>query len=341
MRNILLIVVDTLRADHLGCYGYARPTSPRLDALAAESTVLEACWSASNFTAPAFTSLFTGLCPSRHGVFDFGGEAASSPIKRVLDANGARTAGVVTFRFFKRLLGRIWGGVEAVTDGRSFDYSKDLPRAVSDGAIEWLERHGRGSPFCLFLHYGGPHAPFRLPPEYEDSFGPAGRDGVGEDLKAVFHPRESERIGDNEGPVIGPMFRLMESINAGRRRLTDEELAWYVDLYDAAVRYNDEEVGRVLAALRDLDLDDDTVVCVLSDHGEELMRHGHLGHGGMHMYEETLRTVALVRDPARREPRRVAAPCGHTGILPRLLRLAGARDLPDAWIAGSPPLSPL
>ena len=69
MRNILLIVVDTLRPDHLGCYGYDRPTSPRLDALAAEGLLLESMWSASNFTAPAFTSLFTGLHPHQHGVF--------------------------------------------------------------------------------------------------------------------------------------------------------------------------------------------------------------------------------------------------------------------------------
>ncbi len=125
MKNILLIVVDTLRPDHLGCYGYHRPTSPCLDDLAEQGAVLESLWSPSNFTAPAFTSLFTGLYPHQHGVFDFTMQAPSSPIHDLLKHNDVRMGGVVSFRFFGNLLRKIWGDVEAVTDTRSFDYSKD------------------------------------------------------------------------------------------------------------------------------------------------------------------------------------------------------------------------
>ena len=84
MRNIILIVIDTLRADHLGLYGYPRPTSPFLDRLAESSLVLEACYSASNFTAPAFTSLFTATYPTQHGIFDFcsGLSRPCAPLRR-------------------------------------------------------------------------------------------------------------------------------------------------------------------------------------------------------------------------------------------------------------------
>ncbi|MBU2501080.1 sulfatase-like hydrolase/transferase, partial [bacterium] len=87
MKNILMIVVDTLRPDHLGCYGYGRPTSPHLDALAERGSILTGLWSVSNFTAPAFTSLFTGLHPHHHGVFDFTAQARTSPFTGIIEAN--------------------------------------------------------------------------------------------------------------------------------------------------------------------------------------------------------------------------------------------------------------
>ena len=154
MKNILLIVVDTLRPDHLGCYGYDRPTSPCLDALAKKSTVLQSLWSASNFTAPAFTSLFTGLYPHQHGVFDFTAQAPSSPIHSLLQHNQVNMGAVVTFRFFENLLSKIWGDVESVTDTRSFDYSKKLPQAVTESSLAWLEKHG-ASVGVLSRGYGG------------------------------------------------------------------------------------------------------------------------------------------------------------------------------------------
>ncbi len=189
MKNILLIVVDTLRPDHLGCYGYHRPTSPCLDDLAGRSTVLDSLWSASNFTAPAFTSLFTGLYPHQHGVFDFTAKAPSSPVHDVLRMNDVRMGGVVTFRFFKNLLSRIWGEIEAVTDTRSFDYSKDLPQAVTESSLDWMQNHAGGAPFCLFVHYDGPHLPFRLPEEFANAFDSTAQPDIAPDFLSLFFPQ--------------------------------------------------------------------------------------------------------------------------------------------------------
>lgn len=331
MRNILLIAIDTLRPDHLGCYGYGRPTSPCIDGFAEHADLYTQCWSASNFTAPAFTSLFSGLYPNHHGVFDFASRIRFSPVHQALTANDARIGGVVSFRFFRNLLEHIWGDIEAVTDGRSYSYDKELPRAVSDGAIEWLQAHDRKRPFALFLHYDGPHQPIRLPAPYADHFGDVPAGDVDPRLVRTFYPQERERFADSENAIVGSMFRTIESIDRGWRRLDASALQWLIDRYDDAVRYNDAEVGRVLRALTDAGLAEETVVAIISDHGEELMEHGHLCHGGIHLYESTIRTVAIVRNGLDGMSRRCTTPISHVQLLPWLLRLAGADHLPEAW----------
>jgi len=335
MRNVVLIAVDTLRADHLGCYGHPRPTSPRLDALAAQGTVLEALWSASNFTAPAFTSLFTGLAPQHHGVFEFTRKVTSSPLRPALDAAGVRTGGVVTFRFFQHLLGDIWGPLESVTDGRSFDYSKELPRAVTAGAIEWLETRGRQGPFCLFLHYDAPHLPYRLPDEYATFFDTVDPAAVDPDVRDAVFPQDRERLG---AEADEPMQRLIRRLNHGLTRLDDATRQWLLDKYDACIRYNDACIGEVLDALRDLHLADETIVCVISDHGEEFLEHGGFSHGNAGLPEEVIRTVGIVHDPALTGGRRLATPLSQIGLLPTLLQRAGLA-LPD--VAAGAAFAPL
>lgn len=319
MKNLVLIAVDTLRPDRLGCYGHARPTSPVLDRLAARGAVLESLWSASNFTAPAFTSLFTGLSPHVHGVFDFHTRAPRSTVFERLERAGYETGGVVTFRFFEHLLQRIWGPLEAVTDTRSHDYAKDLPLAVSAGAVDWLAARRGGRPFALFLHYDGPHMPYRLPEEYAHRFAAVADDDVPEDVRRVLHPREHEVLADGESEV----FSLLESVNWGRRRLDAATLDWLRDRYDDSVRYNDEAIGRVLDHLADTGLLDETVVCVISDHGEAFLEHGAIGHGGMDLHEEVIRTVGIVAGGGVAAGR-IATPCGHVELLPALLELVGA-----------------
>lgn len=331
MHNIVLIAIDTQRPDHLGCYGYDRPTSPRLDAFAAAGATFEALWSASNFTAPAFTSLFTGQYPNHHGVFNFQSRAESSPVSDCLKANGVRMGGAVAFRFFNRLLGKVWSEVEAVTDTRSFNYDKRLPAAVSDAGIEWLQAHGHEGPFALFLHFDGPHMPYRLPDEHAHRFGDVSAADVPADIVDMLFPQHLEVVEQGHARRGGGMFALTEAVDRGRRRLDDTTLQWMVDRYDDSVFYNDQQVGRVFDALEDLNLADDTVVCVISDHGEELMGHGHLSHAGIHLYDDVIRTVGLVRGPGLPAGRRIARPTSHVQLWPWLLRLAGADHLPTTW----------
>ena len=341
MRNIVFIVVDTLRADHLGCYGYERDTSPCLDSLAARGVTLDSLWSASNFTAPAFSTIFTGLPPNVHGVFDFGAQLGNSSIGAAFEKAGMRTGGIVTFRFFRRLLGSIWGDIEAITDTRSFNYDKNSPRAVAESAEEWLEAYGKDGPFCLFLHWDGPHMPYRLPSHYESRFDTVDPSAVDPDALRMLFPQDQERIHGQAGGHVLQMFDWIESVSRGRRELSPETIQWMKDKYDASIRYNDDQIERVLDKLRQLNLDENTVVGVISDHGEEFLDHGFLAHGGIHLYEELIRTAGIVVDPqdgggasALGAPgSRLATPRGHIGVLPTLMARAGLELPPD--LAGS------
>ena len=333
MKNVLLIVVDTLRPDHLGCYGYGRDTSPHLDALAARGVVLDSLWSASNFTAPAFTSLFTGLYPHHHGVFDFTAQARKSHLAAALSAAGVHTGGVVAFRFFQNLLKNIWGDIEAVTDTRSFNYSKTLPFDVTDSAIDWLDRRPGGeAPFCLFVHYDGPHTPFRLPDEAAGHFQKPGTEQVDPAVRDQLFPR-ADRLDDAGNK--SSMYRFMKDVNWGRRKLSPATLDWIIDRYDDSIRYNDAAIGKLLQHLDSSGLADDTIVVVISDHGEEFLEHGGFAHGGIHLYEEIVRTVGIVQVPGRVPAAApVPTPFSQVDLLPTVFKLAGLETLPEQ--AGSP-----
>ncbi len=345
MKNILLIVVDTLRPDHLGCYGYKRSTSPVLDRLAGRGTRLDALWSVSNFTAPAFTSLFTGLHPHHHGVFNFTSQAVSSPIWDLLGSVGMRTGGVVTFRFFQNLLRHIWGPIEAVTDTRGFDFSKNLPLDVTASALAWLSDQGKDQgPFCLFVHYDGPHTPFRLPDRFAAEFDSVEPDAVDPQVRRLLLPA-AEKLDRRRNKTS--MFKFIKDVNWGRRKLGPQTLQWIIDKYDAAVHYNDHAIGRLLDGLGEQGLADDTIVAVLSDHGDEFLEHGGFSHGGIHLYEEIIRTVGLIFDPGNPGGgRHLPQPVSQVELLPALLRMAGVENAPSTELGslledGSEPTSPV
>ena len=345
MKNILLIVVDTLRPDHLGCYGYRRPTSPVLDRLAGMGTRLDALWSVSNFTAPAFTSLFTGLHPHHHGVFNFTSQAVSSPIWDLVREAGMRTGGVVTFRFFRNLLRHIWGPIEAVTDTRGFDFSKNLPLDVTASSLEWLADQGKDKgPFCLFVHYDGPHSPFRLPDRFAAGFDSVAPEAVDLQVRRLLLP-EAEKLDRRRNKTS--MFKFIKDVNRGRRKLDPVTLQWIIDKYDAAVHYNDHAIGKLLDGLGELGLADDTIIAVLSDHGDEFLEHGGFSHGGIHLYEEIVRTVGLIFDPGSPgHGRHLGQPVSQVEMLPALLRMAGVENAPSTGLGsllenGSAPVSPV
>lgn len=293
--NLLLISLDTLRADHLGVYGYARNTSPGIDAFAQEAVVFEHAISPSSWTLPAHASLFTGLSPSEHGAISMG----APPFVGVTFSELAYEAGYRT--------GALTDGgfVEASRGfGQGFSsYVSDRKRAKPrfSEALEWIDSVD-DAPFMLFLHTYQVHSPYRPPAEYAERFLPEGSD--------------TRR-------VITEISALEKS-----HALTAENRPAVVDLYDAEIAYLDDVVASFFQSLRDRDVWDNTLVILFSDHGEQFWEHGQFGHG-VSLHDEEIR-VPLIVKPAGEEfsPGRVAELVSLTDVFATVVDSMGWPDVP-------------
>ena len=292
--SVLLVTLDTLRADHLGLYGYFRDTSPRLDALAEKSVVFERCTVPMATTLPSHVSMLTSTWPLEHGVLAnvaHGGKAFSispglEPLSAVLADAGYATAAFVSAKPLRPNSG-IDAGFEDFDDPGGPERSGG---ETVDRALAWLaDRDER--PFFLWVHLFDPHSPF-TPPE-----GFRGRFTADERLEAWLAEREVAAVSRRPGGAVVPTTPS-------------------IDDYDAEILYTDHQVGRLLDALEEGGLEDSTAVVVLTDHGEGLGQHGEPGHG--RLWEEQVRAAWLLRVPGL-EPRRVAAPVSTVDAMPTLL----------------------
>ncbi len=292
--NVVVVVIDTLRADRLGCYGYARPTSPTLDALAARGLCFEHAYATAPWTLPSTASLLTGLQPEMHRAVHF--FASISPEARLLAealaGEGYESAAFVGNYFVQPTFG-FERGFTRYDEGCMVDRGGINSDKISDAAIAWLEQP-REKPFLLYLHYFDPHYNYWEHEGFE--FG-------GEDTARVFSGADIYALREQE-----PRFDA-----ADRARLDA--------LYDSEVAFTDHHVGRVFAKLAALGHADDTFIVVTADHGEALGDHGWIGHT-IQLYEESIRIPLIVAGPGLAPARLSAQPVQVDDVLVPLLRLA-------------------
>ncbi len=277
--NVLVVVIDTLRADMLGCYGSPRQATPNLDAFAGEGVLFYSAYSQSPWTLPSFASLITSTYPSQHGAVGRM-EGMFYPIRKRMrkapqsfEDQGYTTAAVVNNIFLR--------GVFGFNDGfGSYDFYpaeiKKIRRAdeVTGLAIRWLNHHEKeDKPFFLLLHYFDPHFAYLPPPEFRERFGGSFKGRVMD----VKHP---------------------DDVREGKVLMTGMDKENMHNLYCGEVAFTDREVGRLMDHLREEGILENTVVVVTSDHGEELWDHGGFEHGHT-QYEELLRVPLLVRFPGK------------------------------------------
>jgi arylsulfatase len=310
-QNVLLIVVDTLRADHLSCYGYGRETSPNIDRLAAEGWRFEHAISAAPWTTPSIGALLTSRYPSMLGIADV--TSAMPPdvplLAEVLQAEGYATGTIVSHSFCSA----DWGfgrGFERFDADNVLGHFGISSRGVSKRALGFLEERASSDddrPFFLWLHYFDPHNQY-IP--HDD------------------HPFPNE-VGDpgRIGPrtPFGRLRRLAESMTPG-------ELAEVVRYYDSEIAFTDRQIGRVLRRLDELGLAEETLVVLTSDHGEELNERGHFGHA-YSLFDELVRVPLILRIPGE-APRVVPQPVSLLDVSPTLLELVGARA-PEGMLGSS------
>lgn len=295
----MLIVVDTLRVDHLGVYGYGRDVSPSVDALAREGVRFQRAYSVAPWTQPTVATMITGLYPSSHKVDRLlrALPASAETLAEVLGRAGYVTGAVVShwligsqfgfdqgFDFF--LEGHSRGGLDALTSpGVSTEASQ---------LLEVMDRDER--PFFLLVHYFDPHYAYRRHPEYG------------------FAKESAGRLSGEEG---------IEELRALEPPPDEEEKALLRDLYDEEIRYTDAGIKRLLGTLERLGLYDDTLIVFAADHGEEFFERGWVGHTRT-LYDELIRVPLLIRLPGSREAGRVVEDAvSLVSLMPSLLDLMG------------------
>ena len=266
--NVLLITVDTLRADHLSCYGYHLRTSPHIDALAAEGVRFTRATTVIPLTGPAHISLFTSRYPQEHGA-RINGLAANEKAKLLFLPQILRGAGYRTAAFVSA-----WPLNSRLTHlDRWFDhYDEDLPRTyqmfnsqryaedVGPRAIDWLKQSA-GRPFFLWVHFFDPHSPY----DQRDDF---------------INPRRIEESG-SRAPQL-------DSDDARER----------VRVYDSEIGYCDHWIGKILDTLDAAGLRSETLVVLTADHGESLGEHDYVGHG-QQLYQPIVHIPLIFRFPGR------------------------------------------
>lgn len=311
--NIILIVIDTLRASRLGCYGYPKPTSPTLDSLAAQGARFARCFAPGIPTTPAHTTLYTGLHPLTHNIVCHGGQAdldKKTPVlPELLQESGYTTAAVDNLATMKPWFSR---GYEFYIDP-SYRHKYRLLvscEEINARAIPWLKAHAHEK-FFLFLHYWEPHTPY-LPPERYRTFYPADRD--------PFAPEHTTFAPIKRQPLWG-MFNDIWFSKLGP--VTDAE--YVASLYDAEIRHVDDGIAELLAALDATGLSEDTLVVVTGDHGESLYQHDiYFDHHGL--YDDVTHVPLLMRHPqAIPQSQEVLPMVQHLDIAPTLLEAAGAK----------------
>jgi arylsulfatase A-like enzyme len=314
--SVLLIVLDTVRRDHVSAYGYERRTTPSIDAFAQRAHLFVNAYATSPYTLSSHASLFTGLLPSEHGAHPVSHRSTSgSPLQRITGAyyplgpeaptladrlrtRGYRTAAISGNHAFFGAWSGLARGFECLTTvQRRYRYyplahaaAQRAARAlfhahlspflradhVTEGAVGWIRSIGE-QPFLLFLNYFDAHEPYAPPPPYDRLF-LTGR------------------------PRAGVQDRWHKNRHYGR--LDKDDVEYLVSQYDGEIAYLDSQLGRLLDWLERASLLDRTLVLVTSDHGEYFGEHGLYGHGKA-LYEEALRVPLLVKLPGQRSGTRI------------------------------------
>lgn len=303
--NLVLVVIDTLRADRLSQYGHEADTSSSLHRVTDSATRFDECYSPAPWTAPAVASIFTGLAPGRHGV-DAAGDAlptGTPTLASELQAAGWQTAAIS----FNPHVTRAAGFAAGFDDFLSYrGLAKRAPdvRAMTRRALEWIDERRPDTPFFLYLQPMNVHGPYRVPPDAADRLlGRPPREGF-----TFFGPLMKDLM--NEG-------RIERRAEVGPDMLTSLE-----EQYDTAIRHTADELAVFFDALAERGLFDDSLIVVTSDHGEELFDHGGFAHR-YSLYREVLRVPLFVREPGQRELRIVSEPVSIVDLRATLAALLG------------------
>lgn len=315
--NLLLIGVDTVRADHLSAFGYGRDTTPHLKALADVGVRFSSTRSQAPWTLPSFSSIFTSMYPSAHGA-GRGGHDEWTPIDpsttalaEVLARVGFETQGIVA----NGLISPHYG-LDQGFEGYQYAWAMESVERDAPSVANWVKDHG-ATPWFLFWHIMDPHLPYSTKAEDREAFTDEAYDGRFASRRnpsvpfQVLDPRPGRRWYVHEGPPPPP-------------DLTEADARFVSDYYDAELHETDAAIGGVLEALRQSGQWDRTIIAFVADHGEGLGDHGHYHHGYT-LFDDQVHIPMILRIPGQHEGVEIDRPVAAIDLAPTIL---GAMGLP-------------
>lgn len=307
--NVILISADTLRADHVGVNGYQRETSPAIDALAARGVNFTNAYSQAPNTAPSHTSILTSLYPSVHGVLQHG----QVPDEKIVTLPEAlRDAGYQTGAFTQ---------LNGETFKPGFDTWYFIESELQSGkglgeltmVTDWIGE--RTEPWFVFLHSYDVHLPYAPEPDYVDMW--AG------DYDGPLDPNITRKLVDK---INGESRESGQLESTERLEVTERDLQFIIDMYDAELRRLDDIYGRMFAQLQEMGEWDNTIIVFLADHGEEFGEHGNWGRHTYTLNEELLRVPLIIAGPGVPAGQTVEAAVRLVDVAPTILGLVGVEN---------------
>jgi arylsulfatase A-like enzyme len=300
--NVLLITIDTLRSDHLGAYGYARKTSPRMDALARSGALFEQAYTYWPKTRGSFVAMMTGKRASQTG---YGKShpmllGMNPTLASVLRSAGYRTAATVDNPNVARSLGYAQGfdSYRETWEEEALVTEMDRTRVITEDGVRFLADARPDAPFLLWLHYVNPHAPYTPPPPFDAQF-----------------QDEASKGGGGVKPVPGFHGGVPKQWFVDGR----DRLGYYVAQYDGEIAAVDQEVGKVLDALAASPVAAQTLVVLTSDHGESLGEHDYFFDHGENLFDPSLLIPLVFAGPGVAAGHRSTLFATTLDLLPTLL----------------------
>ncbi len=355
--NILLIVMDTTRVDHLSCYGYHKKTTPHIDRYAQDAVIYKNAYSTASWTLPSMASILTGTYPGYHGAHRVETSETYFPMNKLNDKNttlaellkqaGYNTAGIVGCEFLTKVFG-LHQGFNYFDDKISsylftlstfavlqcsnhffplIDYLSSkgyygyrVADQINKSALSWLEENGKKEPFFLFLHYFDPHHPY-----WPEELGTAQRN-IPDKIRGKYKKGNVNYVDMERG--------IIDSVMRGEKPLLPDEKDYLLNNYNREISILDKKIGAIFKKLEDMSLYDNTLIIITADHGESFGEHNLMLHG-VHLYDDNIHVPLIIKYPLRDKQKGfIDYPVSLVGIVPTILSHLSIE--PPDFIQGSP-----
>lgn len=264
--NIILIQIDTLRADHVGCYGYHRNVTPNIDALAAQSIRFDKAIAAAPWTSPSVAAFMSSQILRMQ--LDVS-TPQKPPMNTVFIAEALKDRGYATMGVSSNMLAGVKTGFSRGFDRFDETVSENSSPAVLSAAVKGLNEV-KDKRFFMYLLFMDPHSPYILHDKYN------------------YYPGYKGKLGKR---IDSTLYE---------KGLSPDDMKYTISLYDSAIAYTDEHIGRLIDELKRMNLYNDTLIVLLADHGEEFGDHGLVGHG-KHLYDESLSVPLIIKLPGQKK----------------------------------------